>query len=122
MSQRVPESERVSQSGPDRARERARREPESELEGLKVSLRVTLGPNLGCQSQPRQSELENNNFPAFFLRFLFKKQFYDVFLRVRVTKYCKLQLYLHGEAHTEARSASTVPYRFWPLEPLQCKH
>ena len=39
------------------------REPESELQGLKVSLRVTLGPNLGCQSQPRQSELENIDFP-----------------------------------------------------------
>ena len=58
---------------PEWAREsqRARqREPESELEGLQVSLRVTLGPNLGCQSQPRQSELENLNFPQVFLQFL----------------------------------------------------
>ena len=46
------------------------REPENELQGLKVSLRVTLGPNLGCQSQPRQSELENMYFPYVFLRFL----------------------------------------------------
>ena len=61
-SEPVPESECVSQSG--------QREPESELQGLKVSLRVTLGPNLGCQSQPRQSELENNDFPKVFLRFL----------------------------------------------------
>ena len=38
-------------------------ETENELEGLKVSLRVTLGPNLGCQSQPRQPELENIDFP-----------------------------------------------------------
>ena len=45
-------------------------EPESDLEDLKVSLRVTLGPNLGCQSQPRQSELENIDFPYVFLRFL----------------------------------------------------
>ena len=44
--------------------------PESELESLKVSLRVTLGPNLRRQSQPRQSELENIDFPMFFLRFL----------------------------------------------------
>ena len=43
---------------------------ESELEGVEVSLRVTLGPNLGCQSQPRQSELENIDFPYVFLRFL----------------------------------------------------
>ena len=63
MSQRVPESGRVSQSGPES-------EPESELEGLKVSFRVILGPNLGCQSQPRQSELENIDFPQIFLRFL----------------------------------------------------
>ena len=64
----------MSQSGQEWARanepERARvshREPksetESELDGLKVSLRVTLGPNLRCQSQPRQSELENIDFP-----------------------------------------------------------
>ena len=46
------------------------REPESELQGLKVSLRVTLGPNLGCQSQPRQSELENIDFAYVFLRFM----------------------------------------------------
>ena len=39
------------------------KEPESKLQGLKVSLRVTLGPNLECQSQPRQSELESNDFP-----------------------------------------------------------
>ena len=38
--------------------ERAR----SELQFLKVSLRVTLRPNLGCQSQPRQPELENVDF------------------------------------------------------------
>ena len=49
-------------------------EPGSELESLKVSLRasfraskvsfrVTLGPNLGCQSQPRQCDLENIDFP-----------------------------------------------------------
>ena len=66
MSQRVPESECVSQSGPERARESQRvrqRGPEGKLQGLKVSLRVTLGPNLGCQSQPRQSELENIDFP-----------------------------------------------------------
>ena len=70
---REPESERVSQIEPERATESQRvsqSEPESELEGLKVSLRVTLGPNLGCQSQPRQSELENIDFPLFFLRFL----------------------------------------------------
>ena len=48
----------------------SQREPESELEGLKVSLRVTLGPNLGCQSQPRQSELENIDFPQVFLEFM----------------------------------------------------
>ena len=53
MGQREPESE-----------------PESELEGLEVSIRVILGPNLGCQSQPRQSELENIDFPYVFLRFL----------------------------------------------------
>ena len=57
MSQRV--SQNVSQ-----------REPESELQGLKMNLRVTLGPNLGCQSQPRQSDLENIDFPYVFLRFL----------------------------------------------------
>ena len=70
MGQREPES------GPESARERAsvpewaresqrvsQREPDSELEGLKESLRVILGPNLGCQSQPRQSELQNLDFP-----------------------------------------------------------
>ena len=69
MSQRVPESERVSQSGPEWARESQRtslREPKTELEGLKVGLGVTLS-NLGCQSQPRQSELGNINFPKGFL-------------------------------------------------------
>ena len=53
------ESQRVRQRG-----------PQSELQGLKVSLKVTLGPNLGCQSQPRQAELENIDFPYVFLRFL----------------------------------------------------
>ena len=52
-------------------RQRARhRESESELEGLKVSLRVTLGPNLGCQSQARQLDPENIDFPYVFLRFM----------------------------------------------------
>ena len=46
------------------------REPETEPQGLKVSLRVALAPNLVCQSQPRQSELENIDFPYVFLRFL----------------------------------------------------
>ena len=46
------------------------REPETEPQGHKVSLRVTLAPILGCQSQPRQSELENIDFPYVFLRFL----------------------------------------------------
>ena len=70
MSQRVSqnvsqrEPERVSQRVPESEWARAgQRESESELQGLKVSLRVTLGPNLGCQSQPRQSELENIDFP-----------------------------------------------------------
>ena len=69
-SQRKPESEpesaRERVCEPEWARENQRvrqRGPESELQGLKVSLRVTLGPNLGCQSQPRQSELENIDFP-----------------------------------------------------------
>ena len=61
-----------------------------------MSLRVTLGPNLGCQSQPRQSELENIDFPLFFPQIYgtYKHQFYEVFLRVRVTKYCKLHAYM----------------------------
>ena len=46
------------------------REPESEIQGLKASVRVTLGPNLGRQSQPRQSALENIDFPKVFLQFL----------------------------------------------------
>ena len=57
VSQREPESERVSLSEPELARGSQRVSqsgPGSELEGLKVSLRVTLGPNLGCQSQPGQ--------------------------------------------------------------------
>ena len=77
MSQRVSQnvSQREPESEPESARERVcepewaresqrvrQREPESELQGLKVSLRVTLGPNLGCESQPRQPELENINF------------------------------------------------------------
>ena len=81
VSERGPESERVSQS-----------EPESELGSLKVSLRAPLGPNLRCQSQPRQSELENISFCRFFFNFCCKQQFYDVFLRVNVTKYRK---YIH---------------------------
>ena len=67
-------SEREGQRGPESEPERARvshrepkSEPETDLEDLKVSLRVTLGPNLGCQSQPRQSELENIDFPYVFL-------------------------------------------------------
>ena len=66
MSQRVPESARERVCEPEWARESQRvrqRGPESELQGLKVSLRVTLGPNLACQSQPRQPELENIDFP-----------------------------------------------------------
>ena len=70
VSQREPETEpesaRESMCLPEWGRENQRvrqREPENELQGLKVSLRVTLGPNLGCQSQPRQSELENMYFP-----------------------------------------------------------
>ena len=63
MSQSEPERARVSQSEPERAREGQRmsqREPESEpgtqseLEGLKVSLRVTLWLNLECQNMARQ--------------------------------------------------------------------
>ena len=30
------------------------------------SNRQTVGPNLGCQSQPRQPELENIDFPQVF--------------------------------------------------------
>ena len=63
MSQRVPEIEQVSQR-------KSQTEPKSELEGLKMNLRVTLGPNLGCQSQPRQSELENNDFLLVFHKFM----------------------------------------------------
>ena len=70
MSQRKPESEpesaRESVCEPEWGRENQRvrqREPENELQGLKVSLRLTRGPKLGCQSQPRQSELENIDFP-----------------------------------------------------------
>ena len=73
VSQREPETEpesaRESMCKPEwgRGHQRARqREPESELQGLKMSVRVTLGPNLGCQSQPRQSELENIDFPYVF--------------------------------------------------------
>ena len=94
MSQRAPESECVSQSGPERARESQRvrqRGPESEPQGLKVSLRVTLGPNLGCQSQPSSLSLKTSIFLRLFYDSCQKQQFYDVFLRVRVTKYCKLQ-------------------------------
>ena len=71
MSQRVPESES------EWARESQRtsqREPGRELEGLKVSLRVTLGPNPGCKSQPRQSELENIDFPQVFSQFMLQTQ------------------------------------------------
>ena len=77
VSQRKPESEPESAKEqvcePEWARESQRvrqRGPESEPQGLKVSLRVTLGPSLGCQSQPRQPELENIDFPYVFLRFL----------------------------------------------------
>ena len=62
MSQKLP---MVWASEPEWARESQRvrqREPESELQGLKVSLRVNLGPNLGFQSQQRQSDLENVDF------------------------------------------------------------
>ena len=37
-------------------------EAESLLEGLKVSFGVTLGPQLGCQAQPRHCDLENIDF------------------------------------------------------------
>ena len=77
------------------------REPESKLQGPKVSFRATLGPNLGCQSQPRQPELENTDFPYVLYDSCQKHQFYAVFLRVRVTKYCKLHAYMRG------RSANT---------------
>ena len=76
VSQREPETEpesaRESMCEPEWGRENQRvrqRGPESELQGLRVRLRVTLGPNLGCQSQPRQSELENIDFAKVFLRF-----------------------------------------------------
>ena len=59
MSQRV--CQRVSKRG--RVSQRvSQREPESGLESFKVGLRVTLGPNLRYQSQPRESELENIYF------------------------------------------------------------
>ena len=74
VSQKAPESECLGQSG-----------PESELQGLKVSLRVTLGPNLGCQSQPRQWDSENIDFPVVFLRFLSEKAI--------------LRLVFEGESH-----------------------
>ena len=73
VRQKEPESERVSQSEPECASESQRasqREPENELEGLRVSFRVILGPNLGCQSQPRQCDLENLDFPCVFDRFI----------------------------------------------------
>ena len=77
VSQREPESEpesareRVCEPEWTRESQRVRqRGPQSELQGPKVSLKVTLGPNLGCQSQPRQPELENIDFPYVFLRFL----------------------------------------------------
>ena len=79
------------------------REPETEPQGLKVSLRVALAPNLGCQSQERQSELENIDFPYVFLPFLSEIQFYDVFLRVSVTKYRKLCAYLSGRGGEHRR-------------------
>ena len=63
--ERAREGARVRQSEPERATESqkvSQSERESELVGLKGSLRVTLGPNLGCQSQPRQSEVENIDF------------------------------------------------------------
>ena len=76
VSQREPDSEsesareRVCEPEWTRESQRVRqRGPQSELQGLKVSLKVTLGPNLGCQSQPRQAELENIDFPYVFLRF-----------------------------------------------------
>ena len=69
VSHREPESEpesareRVCEPEWTRESQRVRqRGPESELQGLEIGLRVTLGPKLGCQSQPRQSELENNDF------------------------------------------------------------
>ena len=44
-------------------------EPESDLQSLKVSLRVrvTLGVNQGCQSLRRQFDLENKNFHEVFI-------------------------------------------------------
>ena len=107
VSQRKPESE--PESEPESARERVcepdwaresqkvrQRGPESELQGLKMSLRVTLGPNLGCQSQPSSLSLKTLIFLRFFYDSCQKQQFYDVFLRVRVTKYYKLHAYMRG--------------------------
>ena len=101
VSQRKPESEpesaREGMYEPEWAKESQRvrqRGPESEPQGLKVRLRVTLGPNLGCQSQPSSLSLKTLIFLRFFDDSCQKQQFYDVFLRVRVTKYCKIQAYL----------------------------
>ena len=81
------------------------REPESELQGLKVSLRVTLGPNLVCQGRPRQSELENIYFPYVFLRFMLELSISHMFLRVIVTKYRKLHAYLSAREGGQSRGS-----------------
>ena len=67
---RVRESERVSEGVSEQV---SQSEPESELEGLKVGFRVTLGQNLWCQSQPRQCDLENNNFPYIVDQFMLEE-------------------------------------------------
>ena len=91
-------------------------EPEGELEGLKMSLRaifraskvrlgVRLGPNLRARASRNSLSLKT----LIFLRFLYdscqKLLFYEVFLRVGVTKYCKIHAYLRrARRRTEPRS------------------
>ena len=77
-------------------------EPEGELEGLKVSLRaifraskvrlgVMLGPNLRARASRNCLSLKTCIFRRFFYDSCHKWLFYDVFLRVGVTKYSKIQ-------------------------------
>ena len=50
----------------------------------------------------------------------FKCQFYDVFLRVGVTKYCKLQYKLLPGSATAASHPALAPYQH--RENTKCKH
>ena len=55
-----------------------------------------MGPTWGARASQGSETLKTLIFLRFFYDSDQKQQFYDVFLRVRVTKYCKIHAYVRG--------------------------